>query len=100
MPERDTIEDDIVLETPRPQNGYSAIDRLLAKVKQDHPGQWAKIRRYEQRRSAYAIRRSINQNRRGWEAEVRKNDDGCYWLYVNYVGMTTTTGQTWRESDH
>lgn len=85
MPKRDVIEDDIILEDPPPRKSYTALDQLLNKVQQNHPGQWAKIRFYDRPNSAYSAARSINK-RPGWQAEVRKNVMGAAWLYVRWTG--------------
>ena len=96
MPKRDEITDDIILEDPGTVRDYSAIARILAKVEREHPGQWAKVRHYQWPNSAYAIRRTIRQTRHGWDAEVRRTEDGGAWLYVKYVGIRDAQGNEWR----
>lgn len=78
-------EDEIVVGDPPPKRPASALQWLLETVKREHPHQWARIRRYREKNSAYAAVRRLNATEE-WEAEVRNEPGAGAWLYVRFGG--------------
>ncbi len=79
-----SYDDGIVLEEPPPITVGGSLQRLLREVRESHPGQWARIRHYTERRSAYAAARRLNACAE-WEAETRPSDRKGRWLYVRFT---------------